>query len=306
MATKLRATAQIGSWAIFGDVAGQMSELSDAPVMSLVGVAVARDVVASARKRLARGFEGKPEKWKTGRLAGLKQVTGLVVSSQFPVVVSHIHKGEPAHWARFFEQGRAFMAEAERKLGDRLPYLEVDATLRMHLLSSVVAKMVGRILAARNPWNRDKLTMLELEVVLDTDIPNPEARAWYTTWMEREWSQQSRVNSELNIRLKVTADFTTEQDEPLLLLPDYLAGVYLHADPRARLGSPIASPADSSTAVERFRRQHGRHLFEDTEDFNEEFPLDHDKDGNVVQRNTGRPGRWERRSDDYRSPGRTT
>jgi hypothetical protein len=207
------------------------------------------------------------------------------------VVVSHVHRGDPANWIRFFDQAKAFMAEAEQHLGDRPPYLQADATLRMHLLGRAFAKLIGRILRARHPWNRDRPAILDLELILDTDIPNQEARDWYTKQLEEDWSQRSRIISELNVQPRVQARFAAEEDEPLLLLPDYLAGVYLHADPRARLGNPIVSPIDASAAVLEFRRRHEGHLFEDTEEFTEEFPLDHDKNGDVVQRDTGRPGR---------------
>lgn len=49
------------------------------------------------------------------------------------------------------------------------------------------------------------------------------------------------------------------------------------------------SPLDASSAVLEFRRRHEKYLFEDDEDFDDQFPLDHDKNGNVVQRDTGRP-----------------
>lgn len=289
MATELRSTAQLGSWTICCDIAGQMSEQSDATVMSLAAVAIGREVVPAARRKLVRDFGGKPVKWKAGGLGGLQHVVGLIATRRFPVVVSHVHRGEPANWIRFFDQAKAFMAEAEQHLGDRPAYLQADATLRMHLLGTAFAKLIGRILRARHPWNRDRPAILDLELILDTDIPSQEARDWYTKQLEDDWSQRSRIISELNVRPKVEARFAAEEDEPLLLLPDYLAGVYLHADPRARLGHPIVSPIDASAAVLEFRRRHEGYLFEDSEDFDAEFPLAHDKNGHVVQRDTGRP-----------------
>jgi hypothetical protein len=157
----------------------------------------------------------------------------------------------------------------------------------MYLLSRAFAKLIGWLLRARQPWDTSKPVIFDVELVLDTDISNADAREWFTTWLEQGWPKQTRLISELNVYPRVRARFSTEQDEPLLLLPDYLAGVYHHADPRAQLGAPVAGPEEASQAIHELRRRHGTLLYEDTEDFNEEYPLDHEK-GNVV-------GRWTKR-----------
>ncbi len=129
-----------------------------------------------------------------------------------------------------------------------------------------------------------KPAVLDIELVLDTDIPNAAARDWFTAWLEQDWPKATRITPELNVYPVVRARFSNEEDECLLLLPDYLAGLYHHADPRARLGAPVAKPEEASRAIHAFRRRHLPRLYEHAEEFDEEYPLDHDRDGNVVDR----------------------
>ena len=103
------------------------------------------------------------------------------------------------------------MAEAEQHLCDRPAYLQADATLRMHLLGTAFGKLIGRILYARCPWNRERPTSLDLELILDTDIPNQDARDWYTKNLEEDWSERSRIIWELNVQPKIQARFATEE-----------------------------------------------------------------------------------------------
>jgi hypothetical protein len=73
------------------------------------------------------------------------------------MAVSQVHRGDSATWVRFFDQAKAFV-------------LEPDAALRMNLLTSAFATLIGRILRARLPRDTSKPAVLDVEIVLDTDI----------------------------------------------------------------------------------------------------------------------------------------
>ncbi len=120
-----------------------MSEKSDATVVTLASVAVPRDLVRVARSKLAKAFGDRPVKWKTGRLDGLRHAVELIVWLGLPVAISQIHRGDSATWVRFFDQARAFNAQAAKNVGGREPYLEPDAALRMSLLTHAFAKLIA-------------------------------------------------------------------------------------------------------------------------------------------------------------------
>ncbi len=84
--------------------------------------------------------------------------------------------------------------------------------------------------------------------------------------------------AEIGIEPHTTVHFAREQDEPLLLLPDYLAGAFHHADVRAGLTKSVAPPDDVRAVIEPFSRRHGRLLVVQDGAFDEPYPLDLEKD----------------------------
>ena len=65
----------------------------------------------------------------------------------------------------------------------------------------------------------------------------------------------------------------SETAEPLLLLPDYLAGLSLRADRRATLMRPVLEPAEADEHLSALRRRHGDWLYEASEDFRFTYPV---------------------------------
>lgn len=133
------------------------------------------------------------------------------------------------------------------------------------------ADLIARILGARHPWD-DSGAEIEIELVADTDLRGEEDRKLFCQWLV-DWGKTSRLITELGVHPLVAARCQTEQEEPLLLLPDYIAGVYQHADPRTRLGMPVVTSEEASAAVHALRERLGSRLFENPEDFAEEYPL---------------------------------
>jgi hypothetical protein len=80
-----------------------------------------------------------------------------------------------------------------------------------------------------------------MDIVADSELKGPEAEKVWREAIE-EWPSRSRLSVELGVRKTARARLETEEREPLLLLPDYVAGIYHHADPRTRLARPIVTP----------------------------------------------------------------
>jgi hypothetical protein len=218
--------------------------------------------------------------WKVGGPTGLTRIVQLATSYPLQIAVLQIHR-DPDRWARFYAQATKFRATAREELGKPLWYLDGSEVLRMFLMGEAFAHAVGRLLRARYPWGERHATV-ELELVVDTDLREAETREQFK-WALLDWTKNSRLHLDLDVSCGVTGRVETEQEEPLLLLPDYIAGVYHHADPRARLRHPIATRGQAAEVVEQLRNRLGSHLHETAEDFRQEYPLDHDS-GRVVQR----------------------
>lgn len=280
----------LGSWALFCDLSGRVRGPVDNPIVTTAAVAVPVDLVRPVRTQVRRLFPGERTKWKYGKLPGFEKVVRVLEGRGLAVAVNQLHIGDLKKWTRYFEQGKEFVAEAGTHLKEVPPYLEPSMTLRMRLLGGGFAQLVGRLMRLRY---REEVSAfsIELEIVVDTDFRDEETEEQFITSVV-EWAPTSRLVTELGVRPLVRqVRCKTEQAEPLLLLPDYIAGVYHHADPRTVLGQSVVTPSDASRAVHDLRRRlgAGRVLFENAEDFNEEYPLDHDEKGRVIRRPTAPP-----------------
>jgi hypothetical protein len=177
-------------------------------------------------------------------------------------------------WARFYTQAREFRNNAQMEIDKPLAYLNGDEVMRMYLMGQGFAQLVGRLLRARHPW-RGRRATLDLELVVDTDMRAAETREQFKEALQ-EWTVTSHLHEELGVEPSITCGVQTEQEEPLLLFPDYIAGLYHHADPRAKLSGPVASPDNASRLIQELRIALGARLDEHAEDFTQEYPLDHD------------------------------
>jgi len=269
----MRRAVHLGAWTIFCDIAGQVSESPDNPIVTVAAVGVAREVLRQIRGRLVRSFNGTPTKWKRGGLSGAARIAALTVAYRLPTAVAQCHRSTEK-WSRFYTQATKFRSKARMDLDKPLGYLDGNEVMRMYLMGQGFSQLVGRLLKDRHPWG-DRRATLDLEVVIDTDMHEAETRQQFKEALQ-EWAVKSRLHEELEVEPSITCEVQTEQEEPLLLFPDYIAGIYQHADPRARLGHPVASPDDASRLVQELRLRLGSRLYENPEDFAQEYPLDHD------------------------------
>jgi hypothetical protein len=121
--------------------------------------------------------------------------------------------------------------------------------------------------------------------VTDTDFRDQETEEQFRESV-LEWPLTTRLITSLGVHPDVRdARCETEQKEPLLLLADYVAGVYHHADPRTNLGDPVVSAEEASAAIHNLRRrlEVGHLLFENPVDFHDEYPLEY-RGGRTVRR----------------------
>jgi hypothetical protein len=271
---------QLGSWVIYSDVSGQVSEAPKNPLQTVAAVAIPVELERQTRSRLLRAFDGEPVKWKKGGLPGFAKAATLIRTLSLPVYVLHVHANRPEVWATWFEDARRFQAEAAPRVERRrMPYLDGDTALRMRLFSVAFAKLAGYLLRTRRDPNERTSASVEFRLVVDADIRDDKSRRFFEE-STVDWAKRSDLIEAFSIYPRATAHCCTEQEEPLLNLPDYVAGIFQHADSRAILASPVEPRELVVTAVEAFRRAASR-LIVESEEFREQYPLMHDELGEV-------------------------
>lgn len=270
----------LGTWTIFCDIAGWVQESPDNPIVTIAAVAMPPERVKKRRVELLKAFDGEPAKWKKGGLVGWERAVNVILRPDVHVGVSQIHRVGPA-WGQFYAQAKDVLEIAKRRLEGKAAFLAPDNVMRMLLLSKGFAGLSGRMLSARHPWGPRPAT-IRMEIVADSDLKGEEAENLFRRGLE-EWPSVSELSKVLNVEQTVRARVADDEAEPLLLLPDYVAGIYHHADPRTRLARAVADPQDAALAVNRLRERMGvgQRLHEMPEEFDETYPLDHDDFGAV-------------------------
>jgi hypothetical protein len=263
----------LGSWTIFSDIAGQVSERVDNPIVTIAAVAVARADIGEARRQLVAGFGGQPRKWRDGRVTGFANIARVATDFQIRTAAWQLYR-QSEQWRQFYEQAQVFHEEATSRSGERLTFLKGDDSMRMFLFIRASDHLVGNLLKARYPWAPAAAT-IDIEYVVDSDFKTCETRALFQ-WATTQWAETTALRRLLGVVPRARAYVETEEEEPLLLLPDYIAGVFHHADTRTRLGLPVVPPAVARGLVDTLRRALGKRLYEVAEDFNQQYPLAHD------------------------------
>ena len=169
-------------------------------------------------------------------------------------------------------------------MGERTRYLGSDAIIKTILLMGTFGAMTGLLLAMKRVSEAarpDRRIGVEFTLINDTDIEDAETRKLFAAYVE-EWPNVTGFMAELGIEPRVVVRFEREQDEPLLLLPDYLAGAFYHADERANLSKPVAAPDEVRAIIEPFCRRQGRLLVVQDGDFKDAYPLEFE--GGFVER----------------------
>jgi hypothetical protein len=284
----------LGRWEIFCDIAGQVSRSPENEIVTVAATAIPSEIDKSLRRTLTRVFNGKPVKFKHGRLEGLRKVVDVICAFRIPTAVVELHIADRARWKQFYEDADNFVREAQDVSNVSLPFASGDMAMRMQLLGRCQAGLSGGLLRLRR-HKRGETAVIELAVCVDTDIRGDETVAQFVETME-QWQHTTRLPAELGVTPKILGTrCVTEQAEPLLLLPDYVAGMYHHADPRTSLSAPVVTREEASKLVEALRQRlrNGIALFETTPEFSIGYPLRHDKNGDTQIRADSLPSEGE-------------
>lgn len=211
----------------FMDSAGRVSQDTGGHEwLTVAGVAVPTGELDSIR----RLTPARASKWSH---ASPREASGIVNFALYKAtagVVLQIHKKQPT-WDEFWRDAdrcHQRMSSSERS---RVGFVKANTVIRYAafgdcsgpLLAECVKRQDSQILDAQGR------RVIALAVVSDTDIQGQENRDTFRFLWDR-YAAKSRFFRNHNMRLIVEdVDFRTEEQEPILLLPDHIAGC-LHCD----------------------------------------------------------------------------
>ena len=129
----------------------------------------------------------------------------------------------------YFSEGRRLYEIAVRRTQRAVPFAKPMATFKLHQFGITCGDLVG-FFARRNrhrlPGKAQPIQPFNVTAVFDSDIQGHANQQVCKDVFDRAMPEIKRTPRHLRISPPIRAEIKTEQEEPLLLLADYLAGYH--------------------------------------------------------------------------------
>ena len=208
---------------LFFDISGRVTKTSQQNDSFFVGgVIIPTFEEAKARQFLSIGLP----KWKDATSDSLSMIKEAITKFHIDCSVVVFDKSCPGY-AKFCTDGHDQHQKLASKTKGKVGFAKPGTVLRYYAFGRCSALCVGTYLREKGrPTILDSngFSILYLKVVCDTDIQGAEnQKVFVENWTK--WAGNSKMRNALQISPYIdSVGFKTEQDEPLILIPDYIAG----------------------------------------------------------------------------------
>lgn len=259
----------------FLDAAGRYSHSKETPIV-FAGVALETTAIEEVRESLLTITKGNLAKWSADDLRPdtARAVFWLLAKRQLFWLVRIIWKNTP-EWDSYFEYGEKLYQKAVKNAQEAAPYAKPMNTFKLHQFGLASADLLGFYMGRHRrklPPKDGPVESISVTTIHDSDIHGQVNQQVFRDVLNGIQGDLPRTILATRIKPVFDALIKTEEEEPLLLLPDYIAG-YLYS----RKAYGLADGNDKAnllTAVEALYEQIPKgcyHLLE--EQFREKYLL---------------------------------
>lgn len=213
----------------FGDIAGRVALNShNADRVTVGSVCLPSGALTTIRKRVPVAFP----KWRNASDENVEFALNIILNESMAVSASSIDT-RTAKWQKFWHLAGDVHNKTASYAGGSISFIKAANQIKYLLFSTSIA-IAGahaiKIGSIPRILNRKGALQIQRNIILDNDIQGAEnIDALISIWNTAN-SNQPRINS-LGIEIKTEPlQLQTEQVEPLLLLPDYVAGIFQAAN----------------------------------------------------------------------------
>jgi hypothetical protein len=249
------------------DCAGRVArDPRGAESVTAAGICLPSGALKHIRCRLPRQLP----KWRDASDDDLLSVVSLLRQEAFCAVGRVVRKKMPA-WETFWSDAEKVHARVVALSGQKLPFIKAATQIRYGLFAEVTATLAGcSISTNRFPSDRAGWLQIDETHIYDAEIEGEDnVSTFREIWGVRNANQPLAQSMRLRMEAR-EIHFANEQDEPLLLLPDYVAGLvhWAHSQADTLSASRISHDA-ARTAYAALRTWPG------FQDFQGDFDLDY-------------------------------
>lgn len=209
------------------DIAGRVARQTDgADTVTVAGVCLP----AGATKFIRKQIPPKYPKWRNATDADVSLIVSLLMRESMSITATAVRKS-PETWAAFWSDAENTHSKTSQMSAGTMSFVKAATLLKYALfgqsasLTTAHAIKIGAV--PRLTRSRKELVIQE-SFIFDKEIEGKDnVEAFMDLWAAR--NEHQPLTNLLGIRCNViNVQFSTEQQEPLLLLPDYVAGI-VHA-----------------------------------------------------------------------------
>ncbi|MGA2525568.1 MAG: hypothetical protein ABSF79_02995 [Smithellaceae bacterium] len=223
---------------LFYDIAGRVAKESQLDEFFTVGGAI---IPTGLEDQVRDAIGWDTPKWRDTNDSYLSLILDILKNFKVRCTVVKIEKTEPA-WSKFWNAGDQQYNYLSSRTKPKPGFAKSGNLLKEWAFGKCSATGLGLHLKDQGRptiLDTNGYSILYLKIICDTDIQGQENRdVFENNW--KQWCKATKLTSHLGIRPYLDcAEFKTEQEDNLLLLPDYLAG-YIHysSNPR-RIARPV-------------------------------------------------------------------
>ena len=208
---------------LFLDIAGRLTRASAPDTYITVGGVL---VPTCREDEIRKYLSGGVPKWRDATRESLELVQKAVCIADVQSVVLQIEKKQP-EWNQFWDDGDNEHKKLSGLMNEKVGFARPGTVTKYLAFGECSAIGLGEKLRREGlPQLVDQcgFGILRLRVIHDIDIQGEDNQDTFS-YMWKTWAESTQIRDRLHITPTVDAvEFRAEEDDPILLLPDYLAG----------------------------------------------------------------------------------
>jgi hypothetical protein len=232
-------------YTLFLDVAGRVSRgTRDYEYLTCAGVAIESIAVDSARSTLRENLP----KWKYSRDVDVIYAAEFIAEHALTSLVLRVKKAEPL-WSKNWEDADCYYQYLSACAETSVGFAKAAQFIRYMLFCECAGRLHGECVRSGGVprlLDQNGLGIMEVSVICDSDIQGKDNIAAFHFFWEMFEKSPQKLLVEKGLRVSVrSTELATEEEEPILLCPDHLAGLFHsmivpQAKPRAASEDAIA------------------------------------------------------------------
>lgn len=211
-----------------GDIAGRLTrETHDADRVTVGGVCLPGGALKSIRKQLPNDLP----KWRNATDQDVQIVVDLIIHEALSASATSVHKTKDI-WKDFWDSATLAHERTAPLARGTMSFVKAASVIKFYLFAQAATMTAAHALkigAIPRKIGNSKELIIHDSLIFDDEIQGQHnIDAFRDIWKRRNEHQPLTRN--MGIRWSVVEiDLRTESQEPLLLLPDYVAGLSHHA-----------------------------------------------------------------------------